>query len=131
LYAAGGLGAGILASTEGAVIQADGTLAAWQGMAPLSVPRYQAVGAGVAGSFWVAGGDDEATFFSSTELAVFDATGAITDWTAGPPMNAARVTHAGAVSGARIYVSGGVSVLGGPPVASVEVMQVGPPSGPP
>ena len=120
LYAAGGLGASTLATTEGAVIQADGTLAAWQGMAPLSVPRYQAIGAEVAGSFWVAGGNNEGTLFSTTELAVFDAAGAITGWTAGPQMNAARTTHAGAVSGSRTFVSGGVSVSGGPPLASVE-----------
>jgi len=122
LYAAGGLYAGILASTEGAVIHANGTLAAWQGMVPLSVARYQPVGAWVAGSFRVPGGnnDNSVAFFNSTEQAVCDATGAITGWTAGPPMNVARVAHAVAVSGTRIYVSGGVSVSNGPPVASAE-----------
>ena len=120
LYSAGGLYAGLLSSSEGAAIQTDGTLALWQGMAPLSVARYQAVGAGVAGTFWVAGGTDDIANFNTTVQAVCDATGAITSWTAGAPMNAARVAHAVAVSGSRIYVSGGVAVPGGAPIASVE-----------
>ncbi len=108
LYAAGGLTpGGIVASTEGTRIQANGTLGAWQPMAPMGIARYQAAGVSLGNTIWMMGGGPQGSGSPTTERAIFDGTGAIAGWTPDASMHQSRVNPGAAVSGSHIYTSGG------------------------
>jgi hypothetical protein len=108
VYAAGGLTpGGIVATTEAARIQANGTLGAWQTMAPMGTARYQAVGVTAGNTLRMIGGGPQGAGSPTTERAILDGAGAIAGWTPDASMHQSRVGPGAAISGNHIYTSGG------------------------
>ncbi|MGE3166677.1 MAG: hypothetical protein AB7O52_17380 [Planctomycetota bacterium] len=115
LVAAGGLGPGILTSSEWTTVLSGGGLNPWQPGPPLAMPRYRGASLAVGNTVFAVGGynNGQTLGFNSVESAVVGPVGPL-GWVDSTPMQEPRIAFAACRHGDWVYVSGGNPANGGP-----------------